>query len=1184
MKDKKESFRGKNSVKCTPVDWNKYANDRETLEAERKKKNKLQWEQPEITDKWAVNNKRPEVKLSTNDEKGTISDAEIDSIGEKIIATTSRVKKDDDFFANAMAEVSKAVKEAENEGFFLDDGLGGTFELPELDIHFGDTRELAEVKPALMDENLAAIAGRFEADEDKQEPVEPLTYAPAKDYKKEEAKKSDVDNASVQSEDKADIKADIKEESKSKSMTDTKNVLKPEINKPVEAKKEEPVKEADTIKKSPAVKDNAEVKKSNKKDIKSPEKADDFDLSAAIEATTDKAINTKVEKEALEATVANSGETIISDKIDDIFMDKVVVQSDELKEKKSLLKRNKKQDKAVAKKNDKNKALPAKTAGAINAHKEHKKAGNSKAAMATDAYSKNAMPAKKNKSDFKKKSADWRDEKIVDKGAHVAAVKSVSLSDRIRKVTPIQWAIVAMALMIFVSGIMTSAVYASYRSEQNKAIAIATLSQYSEEDNSMTVAEITEEMLTEETVAEPETTAAKALSLVLTSVEKDLKIKLVDEEDTLVKDVAWSVELTDEDDNSTEEVDDDKDGIIHLTEIDAGDYSVELIPSEELAAYVLPQDKQLVSVKAKVEYKVIANIRDEIKSEKEVNAALEDANGNQAADVETGSKPSDTVEYVETTKTADGEEWVEATPDLSKTAKAVKEKNGILTALANFGKKTKSVFGNGYVEASILHVADTRTVATAETGDEVPTAPEEPAPADVPTAPEEPAPEEPAPADNPTDVPSDPGNTDNPGEGTGGDSGNGSGNNETEVPISDDGGSKKKNENKNNNGGDSNNNGNQNNTEEASIQLSGASTVAKGSTITINATVTPADATISWSSSDSSVATATGQGASCSVKGVNEGSVTITATSSYGKQATMTVKVSSEYSDDAQLYDASKNPLYVNDNGEYRLAKYSDYKNGTFTVFYRKADGYVYTGWQTIDGKTYYYKADHTYVTGEQIIQGIKYVFGADGALSNNSGTLGIDVSKYQPSINWSSVKVSGISYVIIRCGYRGASTGVLIQDPYFTSHIKGAKAAGLKVGVYFFTTALTEAEAVEEASMCAALCSGYGINYPIFMDCESSSRPGYNSLSSSQRTAIIKAFCNTIKSAGYTPGVYANKTWLSSYMNTSALSGVKIWLAQYNAGGPTYSGRYDLWQYTSKGKVNGISGNVDMNQSYLGY
>ena len=89
--------------------------------------------------------------------------------------------------------------------------------------------------------------------------------------------------------------------------------------------------------------------------------------------------------------------------------------------------------------------------------------------------------------------------------------------------------------------------------------------------------------------------------------------------------------------------------------------------------------------------------------------------------------------------------------------------------------------------------------------------------------------------------------------------------------------------------------------------------------------------------------------------------------------------------------------------------------------------------------------------------------------------------------------------------------------------------------------------------------------------------------MSASQRTENIKAFCKTISSAGYTPGLYANKTWLSEKINTSSLS-CKIWLAQYRAEGPTYSGRYDIWQYTSKGRVDGISGNVDMNKSFLRY
>ena len=146
----------------------------------------------------------------------------------------------------------------------------------------------------------------------------------------------------------------------------------------------------------------------------------------------------------------------------------------------------------------------------------------------------------------------------------------------------------------------------------------------------------------------------------------------------------------------------------------------------------------------------------------------------------------------------------------------------------------------------------------------------------------------------------------------------------------------------------------------------------------------------------------------------------------------------------------------------------------------------------------------------------------------------------------------------------------------------KRATAAGLKVGVYFFTQAVDEVEAVQEASMVLDRISGYKISYPVFLDVEGSGGRG-DKIDSATRTAVCKAFCNTIQNAGYTAGVYANKTWLSQKMDASALSGYKIWLAQY-AAAPTYTGRYDLWQYKSTGKVSGISGNVDLNLSYLGY
>ena len=109
-----------------------------------------------------------------------------------------------------------------------------------------------------------------------------------------------------------------------------------------------------------------------------------------------------------------------------------------------------------------------------------------------------------------------------------------------------------------------------------------------------------------------------------------------------------------------------------------------------------------------------------------------------------------------------------------------------------------------------------------------------------------------------------------------------------------------------------------------------------------------------------------------------------------------------------------------------------------------------------------------------------------------------------------------------------------------------------------------------------------YKISYPVFLDVEPSGGRGDN-ITKEQRTAVCKAFCQTIQNAGYSAGIYANKTWLEEKLDSSALSAYKIWLAQY-ASNPTYTGRYDMWQYRSNGKVSGISGDVDLNLSYMGY
>lgn len=283
------------------------------------------------------------------------------------------------------------------------------------------------------------------------------------------------------------------------------------------------------------------------------------------------------------------------------------------------------------------------------------------------------------------------------------------------------------------------------------------------------------------------------------------------------------------------------------------------------------------------------------------------------------------------------------------------------------------------------------------------------------------------------------------------------------------------------------------------------------------------------------------------------------------------------------LKDKSGNQIYIkNSSGKYVEAKYADYY--TASTFYKKSSSvqYKYTGWQELDGKTYFFDKNGNKVTGEQVIQGAKYTFASDGSLVTGSGTMGIDVSKWNGKINWTAVKNSGVSYVIIRCGYRGSSTGALIEDPMFKTNIQGATNAGLKVGIYFFTQAVNEVEAVEEASMTIGLIKNYRISYPVFLDVEASGGRA-DGLDAATRTSVINAYCQTIRNSGYTAGVYANKTWLTQKMNAGALSSYKIWLAQYNTA-PTYAGKIDLWQYTSQGNVGGISGYTDMNLSYLGY
>lgn len=194
-----------------------------------------------------------------------------------------------------------------------------------------------------------------------------------------------------------------------------------------------------------------------------------------------------------------------------------------------------------------------------------------------------------------------------------------------------------------------------------------------------------------------------------------------------------------------------------------------------------------------------------------------------------------------------------------------------------------------------------------------------------------------------------------------------------------------------------------------------------------------------------------------------------------------------------------------------------------------------------------------------------------------------IDVSTWNNSINW-SVASGNVDGVIARIGYRGSVYHENIaEDSLFYSHMNSARQYSLPFGVYFYSIALNEEEAAEEANWVINRLKYYNCkpDMPIYIDAEDSVQQ--SSLTNRQRTDIILAFCKTMKNNGYYAGVYANKYWLTSLVYPSEFSDYPVWVAQYNST-CTYSGKYGMWQYTETGTVNGINGGVDISECYCNY
>ncbi len=198
---------------------------------------------------------------------------------------------------------------------------------------------------------------------------------------------------------------------------------------------------------------------------------------------------------------------------------------------------------------------------------------------------------------------------------------------------------------------------------------------------------------------------------------------------------------------------------------------------------------------------------------------------------------------------------------------------------------------------------------------------------------------------------------------------------------------------------------------------------------------------------------------------------------------------------------------------------------------------------------------------------------------------VGADISKYQENVDFETLKNEGVDYVMIRVGARGYSTGQITLDDNFDDNMVRAKEAGLDVGVYFYSQAISEAEAVEEANFVLEHIAGYEIDYPVafFMEKISNDKARIDGLSKNDKTMAARAFLNTVKDAGYMPMVYGTKEWLIKEVDLSKLTEYDIWLSQ-NEDIPDYPYRFTMWQYTSTGEIGGIEGYANLSVNFIDY
>lgn len=215
-------------------------------------------------------------------------------------------------------------------------------------------------------------------------------------------------------------------------------------------------------------------------------------------------------------------------------------------------------------------------------------------------------------------------------------------------------------------------------------------------------------------------------------------------------------------------------------------------------------------------------------------------------------------------------------------------------------------------------------------------------------------------------------------------------------------------------------------------------------------------------------------------------------------------------------------------------------------------------------------------VANLQILENGEYQYLTDGQVTSHKG---IDVSSHQGKIDWNLVAQDGVEFAIIRLGYRGyGKEGNLKEDTQYEANIQGAKAAGIKVGVYIFSQAINDDEVLEEARLVLEKIAPYELDCPVVYDVEMTSEDGrMNNISVEERTHLTLLFCQTIENAGYTPMIYHNTQMGALLIDIAALEDYDKWYAFYSDK-IFYPYEYKIWQYSDKGRIQGIGTNVDLN------